>query len=137
MKKSSHILKDFNLRETDCRNEILEAFIDKTFALSHADIESQISEAFDRVTVYRTLKTFVEKGIIHKVLDDSGSIKYALCNDHCSSNQHHHDHVHFKCISCGQTCCIEDIEVPKINLPKGYIPLETNLLIQGTCSKCS
>jgi Fur family transcriptional regulator, ferric uptake regulator len=137
MKKTSHILKDYNLRQTDCRNEILEVFLDKEFALSHADIEEKISEAFDRVTVYRTLKTFVEKGILHKVLDDSGSLKYALCNDHCNTDSHHHDHVHFKCINCGHTNCIEDIEIPAIKLPHGYTPLETNLLIQGICSKCS
>ncbi|HYG39297.1 MAG TPA: transcriptional repressor [Cytophagales bacterium] len=137
MKRSSHILKDYNLRQTDCRNEILDVFLDKGFALSHGDVEEKISEEFDRVTVYRTLKTFVERGIIHKVLDDSGSIKYALCNDHCTTDQHHHEHVHFKCVNCGQTNCIEDIEVPQINLPKGYTSLETNLLIQGICEKCS
>lgn len=137
MKRSSHILKDYNLRQTDCRNEILDVFLDKGFALSHGDVENKISEDFDRVTVYRTLKTFVQRGIIHKVLDDSGSIKYALCNNHCTSDQHHHDHVHFKCVNCGQTNCIEDVEVPAIDLPKGYTPLETNLLIQGICAKCS
>ena len=91
---------------------------------------------FDRVTVYRTLKSFLERGVIHKVLDDGGALKYALCNEHCQEEAHHHDHVHFKCTQCGETNCLEEVEVPGVKLPKGYISEEVNLLIRGTCQKC-
>jgi Fur family transcriptional regulator, ferric uptake regulator len=63
-------------------------------------------------------------------------LKYALCNDHCSSEDHHHDHVHFKCSKCGQTNCLDEIIIPPIGLPKGYKPQEMSLLIQGVCDKC-
>ena len=76
---SSEILKQIDLRHTYTRENILNGFISKTIALSHADIESFLIDGFDRVTIYRTLKTFLDKGIIHKVLDDQGGIKYALC----------------------------------------------------------
>ena len=135
--RSAHILKDYSLRQTDCRSDILDVFLDKNFALSHADIEGKIQETYDRVTVYRTLKTFLDKGIIHKVLDDTGTPKYALCKDHCSIETHSHEHVHFKCLTCGLTNCIEDIEIPKVKLPAGYTLLETNLLVQGICKNCS
>jgi Fur family transcriptional regulator, ferric uptake regulator len=131
------LLKDFDLRSTDCRSAILEIFLHKNFALSHSDIENKISDSYDRVTVYRTLKTFLDKGIIHKVLDDSGSTKYALCREHCTSAHHNHEHVHFKCIDCGLTNCLDDIEVPAIKLPQGYKILEVNLLVQGVCKKCN
>jgi Fur family transcriptional regulator, ferric uptake regulator len=97
------ILKEFSLRNTSCREEILQVFLNKNFALSHADIENKLSENFDRVTIYRTLKTFLDKGIIHKVLDDEGTTKYALCKEACAHHEHHHEHVHFKCIQCGLT----------------------------------
>jgi Fur family transcriptional regulator, ferric uptake regulator len=85
--------------------------------------------------VYRTLKTFLDKGLIHKVLDDEGSLKYALCNDPCTTSSHRHEHVHFKCTQCGQTSCL-DVEIPLVRLPKGYEAREVNLLIQGTCESC-
>jgi len=133
---SNNLLKTFRLRSTPSRQEILHLFLEKNYALSHGDIEREISNALDRVTVYRTLKTFLDKGLIHKVLDDEGSLKYALCNDACTVTGHHHDHIHFKCTRCGQTNCL-NIEVPAVRLPKGYKASEINLLIQGTCEHCT
>jgi Fur family ferric uptake transcriptional regulator len=135
-KSQDEILKDFRLRSTTSRSAILDLFIHNDHALSYSDIEKEVAAAFDRVTVYRTLKTFLDKGVVHKVLDDGGSLKYALCNAHCSSSEHHHDHVHFKCTNCGQTNCMDEVEVPPIKLPKGYQAKEVNLLIQGLCNKC-
>jgi len=135
-KVSETLLRDFKLRSTPNRQEILHLFLQKEYALSHADIEKEIDNSLDRVTVYRTLKTFLDKGLIHKVLDDEGSLKYALCNAACTTAEHHHDHVHFKCTKCGQTCCL-NTEVPAVKLPKGYRANSVNLLIQGICERCS
>ncbi|HEV7348955.1 Fur family transcriptional regulator [Telluribacter sp.] len=129
-------LKDHNLRSTSCREDILDTFLSKEVALSHGDIENYLGERFDRVTIYRTLKTFLEKGIIHKVLDDEG-VRYALCKDHCSEHDHHHDHIHFKCIQCGQTNCLANVHIPAVQLPDGYRANELNLLIQGRCPACN
>lgn len=135
MNGSFQILKDFNLRSTPSRAAILQAFLTHNYALSHGDLEKEVPASFDRVTVYRTLKTFLDKGLIHKVLDDEGGMKYALCKEACSTAHHHHDHVHFKCTQCGQTNCLQ-IEIPVIKLPKGYEAKEVNLLIQGVCGNC-
>jgi Fur family ferric uptake transcriptional regulator len=132
---SGSILKDFKLRATPNREEILHLFLLKNHALSHSDIEKEIDNSLDRVTVYRTLKTFLDKGLIHKVLDDEGSLKYALCKEACNA-EHHHDHVHFKCTKCGQTNCL-NVDVPAVKLPKGYQAKEVNLLIQGICERCN
>lgn len=133
---SETLLKGFKLRSTPNRQEILHLFLKKNHALSHGDIEKEIDNSLDRVTVYRTLKTFLDKGLIHKVLDDEGSLKYALCNEACTTAEHHHDHVHFKCTKCGETQCL-DIDVPSIRLPKGYKANAVNLLIQGVCERCN
>ena len=133
---SNRLLKNFRLRSTPTRQEILHLFLEKDYALSHSDIEQEIADDIDRVTVYRTLKTFFDRGLIHKVLDDEGSLKYALCTNACSATEHRHEHVHFKCTECGQTNCL-DVEIPAVRLPKGYKAREVNLLIQGTCQNCS
>ncbi|MDQ3393462.1 MAG: transcriptional repressor [Bacteroidota bacterium] len=135
--QTKDLLKEFDLRTTSCRTEILSLFMEKVHALSHSDIEHTLSESHDRVTVYRTLKTFLDKGILHKVLDDSGSAKYALCKDSCTMEDHNHEHVHFKCLKCGMTNCLDNVEVPAITLPSGYKAIETNLLVQGTCNSCN
>ncbi|RVU25077.1 transcriptional repressor [Sandaracinomonas limnophila] len=132
-------LEKFKLRTTPCREEVLQLFELNHFAQSQGEIESELANQFDRVTIYRTLKSFLSSGLIHKVLDDEGGVKYALCKELCHHQEgahHQHDHVHFKCIQCGQTTCLE-IEIPKINLPEGYIKQESNLLIQGKCFGCN
>jgi Fur family transcriptional regulator, ferric uptake regulator len=134
-KTQTQLLKEHQLRSTSSRSSILSLFLRNHHALSYSDIERQVAESYDRVTVYRTLKTFLDKGVIHKVLDDGGSLKYALCSEHCTT-EHHHEHVHFKCTVCGQTNCLDEIEVPEVKLPLGYQATEVNLLIHGTCRLC-
>ncbi len=130
------LLRENKLRTTQSREDILRLFTKYPHALSYSDIEKEIASVYDRVTVYRTLKTFLDKGMIHKVLDDGGSLKYALCSDRCHDHKHKHDHVHFKCTECGQTSCLDEVDVPRLKLPKGYQAKEINLLVQGTCEKC-
>lgn len=130
------ILGNYNLKSTSCRSEVLDTLLLSKTALAQSEIEKSVDPSHDRVTVYRTLKTFLDKGLIHKVLDDEGGTKYALCHE-CSHGDHNHEHVHFKCKKCGQTLCLDKVSIPVINLPKGYKIIEKNILIQGTCKNCS
>lgn len=128
-------LKQNGLRVTDPRREVLEVFTRKQAAISHQDLESALPEA-DRVTMYRTLKIFEEKGIIHKAHDDTEVTRYALCLDHCTEHDHKDDHIHFHCDDCGNTYCI-DIETPNVTVPQGYRAKEINVIMNGICEKCN
>ena len=83
MNRVSTILKVNKLSVTEGRQKILQLFLHTKGALSHADIERKTGEHFDRVTIYRTLNSFVDKGIIHVIPSSDNSIKYALCKDDC------------------------------------------------------
>lgn len=136
MNNPIEILQSHHLRVTDCRQVIIKEFLEKNVALSHSDLEELLKENFDRVTIYRTLKTFLEKDLIHKVLDDGGATKYALCAHGETTHTHSHEHVHFKCENCGETTCLEEILLPAVKLPKGFEKKEMSLLVQGICDKC-
>ncbi|MCO5236905.1 MAG: transcriptional repressor [Chitinophagaceae bacterium] len=131
------LLRKNQLSVTDSRREILELFLQSDSALAHHDIESGTDEKYDRVTVYRTLQTFMEKGIIHTIPSADNSVKYALCKDNCEEGHHHDDHVHFICIKCGTTICLEEVHVPEIRLPEGYQSRQTEVVISGLCKTCS
>ncbi|MEN9685985.1 MAG: hypothetical protein RLZZ28_1771 [Bacteroidota bacterium] len=130
-------LKKHQLSITDSRKKILELFIRSKSALAHADIETHSGTEFDRVTIYRTLQTFVEKGIIHTIPTTDNSVRYALCKEDCVSGHHHDDHVHFMCDECGTTYCLDHVTVPKINLPGGFTATQTDLVVSGKCIKCN
>ncbi|HET6995156.1 MAG TPA: transcriptional repressor [Chitinophagaceae bacterium] len=131
------ILKRNNLSVTGSREKILSLFLGHEGALAHGDIEKRAGEKFDRVTVYRTLQTFVEKGIIHAIPTADNSIRYALCKDHCTEGHHHDHHVHFVCTDCGNTYCLDDVVTPEIKLPKGYVSSHIEVVVDGVCKTCS
>ena len=130
------LLKKNQLSITESRSKILELFLQQNGALAHADIEKKSGAGFDRVTVYRTLQTFVEKGIIHTIPTADNSILYALCKDECTGGHHHDHHVHFVCKECGNTICLEDITVPEVKLPAGYQATQVEVVVNGVCKDC-
>src|SRR5436189_1726613 len=131
------ILKRNQLSVTDSRTKILELFLQQEGAVAHGDIEKKAGEKFDRVTVYRTLQTFVEKGIIHTIPTVDNSIRYALCKDNCADGHHHDHHIHFVCQNCRNTYCLDDIVTPEINLPKGYSSSHIEVVVEGVCKNCN
>jgi Fur family ferric uptake transcriptional regulator len=132
----SDLLKKHKLRVTVPRIAIIEVFNSFDHALSHSDIEKHVGDSIDRVTVYRTLSSFEENGIIHKVLDDTSILKYAICSSTCSSESHVHNHVHFKCSNCGNSECLVDVKIPDFDLPPNYKLEESNVLMNGVCANC-
>jgi Fur family ferric uptake transcriptional regulator len=129
-------LKRQQLSVTDSRKKILELFVRSGNALAHADIEHHSGTEFDRVTIYRTLQTFVEKGIIHTIPTIDNSVRYALCKDECTEGHHHDDHIHFLCDDCGTTYCLDHVVVPQVQLPNGFRATQTDVVVSGKCSKC-
>lgn len=129
-------LKRNQLSVTDSRKKILELFLQRKAALAHADIEQHSGDEFDRVTIYRTLQTFVEKGILHTIPSADNSVRYALCKDACTEGHHHDNHVHFMCDVCGTTYCLDHVTVPSVQLPAGYQVQQIDLVASGKCIKC-
>ena len=130
------ILKRNQLSITDSRKKILELFVHNNGALEHADIEKKTGEKFDRVTVYRTLQSFLEKGIIHAIPTSDNSVRYALCKDDCKEGHHHDNHVHFVCSDCNTTVCLEGVTIPQVKLPVGFQPTECQMVVSGICKEC-
>ena len=129
------ILRRKHLSVTDSRKKILSLFLNSHDALTHGDIETKAGEKFDRVTVYRTLQTFVEKGIVHTIPTADNAIRYALCKD-CEEGHHHDNHVHFVCSNCHKTICLDDVVSPNIPLPEGYVAQNVQVVINGLCKDC-
>lgn len=130
------ILKKSQLSVTGSRRRILELFLHSNGALAHGDIEKKTGEKFDRVTVYRTLQTFLDKGIIHTIPTADNSVRYALCVDDCSDGHHHDNHVHFVCSKCSNTICLPDVLIPEVKLPDGFRPSEFQMVVTGVCKEC-
>ena len=131
------LLKEHQLRRTPMRVEVLRVLLDAgNTAIAHPELEQLLPKA-DRITLYRTLKTFEEKGLVHQVVDSSNATKYALCRDHCTEHQHHDDHAHFHCQDCGKTVCLDTITTSTFQVPAGFKVAQTHLVLEGTCDACA
>lgn len=130
------ILKKHHLSNTDSRRAVLEAFLQTDNALCHQDIERDTNDRFDRVTIYRTLQTFIDKGIVHTIPSADSGTRYALCRENCSEGHHHDNHVHFICDECGRTSCLDDVAIPSVSLPKGYKLGKIDMVVNGVCPEC-
>jgi len=129
---SIEILHNHNLKRTSCREGIIEVVMTAKQALSENEIREKLTVNYDRTTFYRSFKTLEEYAIIHKIVVDNQLVKYALDN----TITHKEEHVHFYCNECHSVECM-DIPVHKYQLPKGYSYGEIDVVIKGTCAKCT
>ncbi|MFW5657021.1 MAG: Fur family transcriptional regulator [Bacteroidota bacterium] len=127
-----HILGSHKLSRTPIRKAILELMMEASTALSEKEIQEKLACSCDRSTVYRSLRTFLDKGIIHEVTIDS-IVRFALPNGKIKNEAH----AHFKCEVCDAVICLEHITMETIRLPKGYMPRNHNVLITGVCRDCN
>jgi len=131
--KQTKIFSAINLRATHVREQLISLFLgNEGVAFSEAEIDQFFDHSFDRVTIYRTIRTLVEKAVIHKVICEDGVLKYA----HKSTVEPVNVHPHFQCTACGQVKCLAAMPEQKIDLPKGYALSGMHMLIKGVCAQC-
>lgn len=130
------ILKMHGIKKTLGRISIINIIRDKNRPLSENEIKAEMGEFYDRITFYRNIQTFIQVGIIHKIVVDNTIVKYGL-NDCEKGHFHHNLHAHFYCERCHAVICMKDICIPQFDLPKGFQIEDCDIIIRGKCQKCS
>ncbi|MBE0636899.1 MAG: transcriptional repressor [Bacteroidales bacterium] len=133
----SVLLKEYNLSQTKIREDLLQVLMNTEVALSALEINERMETSCDRVTLYRNLKTFVEKGIAHQIFVDNHESKYVLPDRSVQSEESAGEHIHFKCMNCSVVKCLHNSPILPVALPEGFIKLESNFVIFGLCNDCS
>ncbi|MCD8540801.1 MAG: transcriptional repressor [Leadbetterella sp.] len=122
-----------NTKPTSMRILVYDFLSEQESALSLSEIEQSFEHA-DRTTIYRTLKTFEEKGIVHSI-QENHTTRYMLCHDSCNEHTHKDWHLHFYCKICKQTTCRENFTFPSGLHPEFRID-EIRLFAKGICEHC-
>jgi Fur family ferric uptake transcriptional regulator len=137
MKLSSQLLKESGLRRTAAREAILKLLADAQHPLSHHDIlkKGKGKTCLDRVTVYRTLETLQNKGLLHRIQGLDGTWRYCRHRSdspgECAGN-----HIHFLCSKCDQMSCLPEQPLPWIKAPAGATIHSKQLVVHGHCAAC-
>lgn len=136
MEEIAKMLESKGVRPTAMRLLTYKKLAQLEVATSLGELEKDF-ERSERSTLYRTMKTFEEKAIVHQIEDGTGVIKYALCEEDCECEVGNDLHLHFHCNSCNETVCLTEHKIPQINLPEGYVAENINLVVKGVCEKCN
>ena len=134
MKKDfSTILKENKYKSTKARLAILNVFSLECHPMTAEEIHKKLpSKKIDLATVYRSLKSFEESGIIEKINLQKDSVYYELPS-------HHH---HVVCKKCGlieelKDCDSEDMVQKIQKTSKNFKRITSHSLeFFGLCQKC-
>ena len=129
------ILNLKGVKITAVRTLVLRHLLSQDKAQSLKDIQDTLVNT-DRSSIFRSLKTFEEKKVIHSIEDGSGMTKYAVCATGCNCETEDL-HFHFFCTCCNKTFCFFDLPVPKLNLPNNFKFVQANMVIKGLCDACN
>ena len=103
-------------------------------AFSLSDLEDALPTV-DKSTLFRTLSVLREARLLHDIDDGSGSHKFCVC--HHDDTLHCTGHVHLTCRICHRTFCLQDVRIPQVMLPQGFVPEDTEYIVKGICSECA
>lgn len=124
------------IKPTAVRLLVLDYILQQTAAVALVDLE-RVFKYSDKTTLYRTLKTFEEKGMIHIINDGADATKYALCDMECKPGVHVDLHIHFYCNICKDLLCLPEGQMPDVILPKNFRLQEISLVAKGICPRCA
>jgi len=133
--KACEMLKAAKLYRTAGRVAILKVLMDAGKPLSQDQIARRSGKNhFDKVTIYRTLESLLDVGLVHKAFIDKRAWHFELSHN-CTETQ---CHPHFTCTSCGETTCLTGISLPMAKSPhKGFIIHRQQVRLEGLCPACA
>ncbi|UCG56415.1 MAG: transcriptional repressor [Phycisphaerales bacterium] len=129
------MLKAAGLYCTEARMAILNVLIEAGGALSHDQMKQRLGKKhFNKVTIYRTLATLSNVGLVHKAFVDKRACYFELA-DNCTETQ---CHPHLTCTKCGSTHCLTEISLPMPKSPhKGFVIRRQQIRLEGLCPMCA
>ena len=128
------LLRSRALKATSTRLNLLVEMKEYESAMPYSAIQKKF-KSIDRVTLYRTLESLKEQGVIHKAFQENNEIYYAICGNNCGKSHHHHDHFHFKCVKCESVTCEKPSRKVEISIP-GHEIHKVTIHIEGVCKLC-
>ncbi len=130
-------LHEHKIKPTPMRMLVLEQMTLHGEGVSLNEMEHILIDS-DRVTIYRTLQSFVKHGIVHSVDMVNRGTVYALCAGECTPEGHTDYHSHFYCESCRKIDCTEDFPYTIVKTPSAdkYMVNKIEVVIKGICPVC-
>lgn len=125
--------EEFGLKKTKSRIAVLEKLENSEYPLTAEELHSSLSDQdIDLSTIYRTLKSFLEVGLVKREINEKKENVFSLDNDEDS-------HV-LVCVRCHKKiklagCPYHEVN-EKIEKDTGFLVQDQNVEIYGLCPDC-
>jgi Fur family ferric uptake transcriptional regulator len=133
---AQRMLKEAGIRVTMPRIAVLSALLAAHKPVSADHLAQELADLqADKVTIYRILRMFSEKGLAHQVDVGDQIWRFASCGD----DHHHARHAHFYCRNCGGLECLDADKAGVIEerpAPAGHLVEVQEILLRGLCPGC-
>lgn len=126
-------LQEHGVRPTSVRILVWKTIRGRVRPFTLADME-ELMPHMDHSSLFRTLRLFVERQLLHEINDGTGHQKYCICRCH---DDEHLNHIHFTCVRCGKTYCMTNHQIPHVSLPCGFEVQNIEYNVKGICQECS
>lgn len=129
------ILAKLGIKSTRQRKAIIDVLLSAGEPLSADEIYDRIPKdsGVNYSTVYRTLATLVDKGVLIKVGEVGGKIFYLI--------KHHAHHHHLMCTGCQKLLEISDCPIEALSRQiaqgTGFVITGHYLELTGICPECA
>ncbi|MGA2071460.1 MAG: transcriptional repressor [Sedimentisphaerales bacterium] len=130
-----NLLDSANLKRTGPRKAIIEVLLQIKRPQTAEEILAAAGKTrINKVTIYRTLDSMIEAGLVHRAFISEEKCHYELA-DKCTEHQ---CHPHFVCTGCGKTSCMHETSVSMAtNPPAGFIIQRQQVRLEGLCPECT
>lgn len=134
-KRCTELLLRHGMKPTANRIVVVKALAAMDRPLSLSELEYKIL-SIDKSGVFRALTLFREHHLVHVIEDGGDGVRYELCRSD-ADGEDNDMHVHFFCERCHRTFCMEDVHIPQVPLPDGYVMSTANYVVKGLCPACA
>lgn len=130
-------LKEHKVHLTQNRVTVFKLLTENATALSVSFITKQSGMVLGRISVYRALKYFLQKGIVEEVPNNKGFARYILAaSNNEAVKKRDNKSSYFICTCCQHTELIPAPFNIKLTSLTKYHVSKYRLIVEGLCSSC-
>lgn len=131
--QATQLLKQKAQRITEKRVALLAFIMKRPRAYALSDLEKELNLPIDRVTIYRTLHTYEEIGLVLRMVNHHGVGMYMFNHE---AHRDTYAHFHLSCRACHQVVCLPSLPHDYLHTLEACRIENMNFLMEGVCSAC-
>ncbi|MBL7703294.1 MAG: hypothetical protein JNM14_13675 [Ferruginibacter sp.] len=134
----TEILKNKGIYVTTTRVKVYRIMLEQRVPVNAAQIHKISAPQLDRVSVYRALQVFVQKGIISTLPRSKGWPLYLLKKSNLPNDpvKPGDINIYFTCSSCGRLTTQKAYALNTQLVPANYIVNRCQVILEGICTSC-